>query len=329
MRFTPFFLVTVAAATALAWAQEEQLKDCNGCSDHAMVSRYPNSILVGHDRRAFERVMLADGPSLVGEDGEWLKPTTLTVEGKRTQLFYWEPEGRSALEIFLNYQDALRKSGMTQLFSCADDACGEPFAGQVLRMMRVDLENSLEARQGAGDAEHPHYLLAKMSREQGDVYAAVLVAELSTREPPRAAAVVIVAETKPLEKGMVVIDVPTLERQLLQDGKATIYAITFDFDQAKIKPESKVQLDQIAKLLADHADIKLSINGHTDNQGAPDYNHTLSQRRADAVVAALVAGYGVSAERLTAQGFGASTPLTGNDTEEGRAKNRRVELIKR
>ena len=115
----------------------------------------------------------------------------------------------------------------------------------------------------------------------------------------------------------------------MSTGKAVIYGITFDFDKAEIKPESKPQLDQIAKLLTDHADLKLAITGHTDNQGSADYNQKLSQRRAEAIVATLAGSYGIAADRLSAQGMGASSPVASNDTEEGRAKNRRVELVKR
>jgi len=107
-----------------------------------------------------------------------------------------------------------------------------------------------------------------------------------------------------------------------------IYGITFDFDKADIKPESKAQLDQIGRLMSNHADLKLAITGHTDNQGAADYNQKLSQRRAEAIVAALVGTYAVMPNRLSAQGMGAASPVASNDTDEGRAKNRRVELVK-
>jgi OOP family OmpA-OmpF porin len=80
--------------------------------------------------------------------------------------------------------------------------------------------------------------------------------------------------------------------------------------------------------LQQHADITLTITGHTDNQGTADYNQALSQRRADAIVAALVHSYGIAPGRLTARGMGASAPVASNGTEEGRARNRRVELVK-
>lgn len=138
----------------------------------------------------------------------------------------------------------------------------------------------------------------------------------------------MVVESKPMDTGLVTVAANTLDQNLINTGKAVIYGVYFDFDKADIKPESKPQLDQIAQLMNDHADLKLTITGHTDNQGSGDNNLKLSQRRADAIVTALVGNYAVMSNRLSAQGMGASSPVASNDTDEGRAKNRRVELIK-
>ena len=80
--------------------------------------------------------------------------------------------------------------------------------------------------------------------------------------------------------------------------------------------------------MSDHADLKLTITGHTDNQGSADYNQRLSQLRADAIVTALVNGYSVASNRLVAKGMGATLPIANNDSDDGRAKNRRVELLR-
>ena len=193
--------------------------------------------------------------------------------------------------------------------------------------MHLKLENTPESSLGFILAERPRYLLAKLTRPQGDVHVMVMAADLTDKHRP--AVYVMLIESKPMDTGMVTIDANALDQNLMSSGKAVIYGITFDFDKADIKPESKPQLDQIAKLLADHADLKLAITGHTDNQGSADYNQKLSQRRAEAIVAALAASYGIAADRLIAQGMGASSPVASNDNEEGRAKNRRVELVKR
>ena len=102
--------------------------------------------------------------------------------------------------------------------------------------------------------------------------------------------------------------------------------VNFDFDKATLKPEAKVVLNEAAALLAKHDRVVVQIAGHTDSMGSEVYNQGLSERRANAVQAYLVDN-GVKASRLSAKGYGESRPVASNDTEEGRAENRRVEMI--
>ena len=106
------------------------------------------------------------------------------------------------------------------------------------------------------------------------------------------------------------------------------YGIYFDTDKADIKPESAPTLAEMAKFLTEASDLAVVVVGHTDNQGAMDYNLDLSHRRAQAVADALVSGYGIAKDRLTAAGAGFLAPVAPNDNESGRAKNRRVEMIR-
>jgi outer membrane protein OmpA-like peptidoglycan-associated protein len=117
-----------------------------------------------------------------------------------------------------------------------------------------------------------------------------------------------------------------MEQRLAQCQSVDLYGIYFDFNSASVKPESDEVLKKIAGVLGAHADWKLSIAGHTDNIGGDAFNLDLSKRRAAAVKDALVSHYGIGADRLTTTGFGASRPVASNDTLEGRARNRRVEL---
>jgi outer membrane protein OmpA-like peptidoglycan-associated protein len=117
-----------------------------------------------------------------------------------------------------------------------------------------------------------------------------------------------------------------MEQRLAQCQSVDVYGIYFDFNSASVKPESDVVLKKIDGVLGAHPDWKLSIAGHTDNIGGDAFNLDLSKRRAAAVKAALVSSYGIGADRLTTTGFGASRPVASNDTLEGRARNRRVEL---
>ena len=112
------------------------------------------------------------------------------------------------------------------------------------------------------------------------------------------------------------------------EGKVAIYGIHFDTGKAEIKPDSEATLQEIAKLLKAQPALKLNVVGHTDNVAAIDLNMRLSQARAEAVVQALVTKYGITAGRLKGYGVGPLAPMASNDSEEGRAKNRRVELVK-
>lgn len=119
-----------------------------------------------------------------------------------------------------------------------------------------------------------------------------------------------------------------IEKHLATEKRVDVYGIYFDFASDRLRPESAPILGEIADALSRNPDWTLSINGHTDNVGGDAANLDLSRRRALAVKAALLNTYGIAAVRLTTGGFGASQPQVGNDTPEGRARNRRVELIR-
>ena len=108
----------------------------------------------------------------------------------------------------------------------------------------------------------------------------------------------------------------------------TADGIFFDTNSDRLRPESEPVLKQIGDMLAQHADVLVAIEGHTDNVGSAAANQALSEKRAAAVKAHLVAKYGVDAARVQAKGFGAAKPVAPNADEAGRQKNRRVELVK-
>jgi outer membrane protein OmpA-like peptidoglycan-associated protein len=120
----------------------------------------------------------------------------------------------------------------------------------------------------------------------------------------------------------------TLEKVLAAGGKADLYSIHFSFGSDVIRDESEPTLREIADLLGRHSDWKLGVNGHTDDIAGDAYNLALSQKRAAAVKRALTTRYGIDPGRLATAGFGERQPKDTNDTLEGRARNRRVELVR-
>jgi outer membrane protein OmpA-like peptidoglycan-associated protein len=111
-------------------------------------------------------------------------------------------------------------------------------------------------------------------------------------------------------------------------GHVAVYGIYFDSGKAEIKPESDSAIEQISKLLINNTSLKVYVVGHTDNVGTIDANLKLSKDRAEAVANVLVTKYGIQPARLKAYGVASLSPVASNDSEENRAKNRRVELVK-
>lgn len=136
---------------------------------------------------------------------------------------------------------------------------------------------------------------------------------------------VTIVETQTMKQD-VVADAAALSASLAASGKVAVYGIYFDTGKSIVKPESNPALEEITKLLKQNARLTLFVVGHTDIVGALDSNLKLSSDRADAVVKALI-GRGIAASRLRAAGVGPYCPVASNRTDEGKAKNRRVELV--
>ncbi|HEV7463729.1 MAG TPA: OmpA family protein [Methyloceanibacter sp.] len=300
-----------------------------GSSDHPLVGRYEGSEIVAYKVTEFDEVTIIEAPfdytKIPG--GEGFK----TLEGKSFLIYYTLPQGRSTLEVMRNYEEALKAKGFSIVFTCATDkgTCftsgqdeGATYLGEAVgdpNSIPKMVDDYVQNWFGKG-----RYLLGKLDRPEGAVYVALYLGEADRGN----VAVVRVIETKEMETGKIqFVKASEMEQAIADTGKIALYGIQFDFDKDVVKPESKPTLDEIAKLLQAKPELKLKIVGHTDNKGTPEYNLDLSSRRAANVVAALTASYGIAADRLTSEGAGLTQPIASNDTEQGRAKNRRVELV--
>jgi OmpA-OmpF porin, OOP family len=136
----------------------------------------------------------------------------------------------------------------------------------------------------------------------------------------------IIVDEKPFKQSLT-FGPAEMKATLDAEGRIQLYGILFDLDKATLQIESTKQLQHVVILLKDNPDLMIEIQGHTDDQGSDDYNLKLSQRRAEAVVTYLGL-FDIDSSRLVAKGYGESKPVMPNTTEEGRAKNRRVELVK-
>jgi outer membrane protein OmpA-like peptidoglycan-associated protein len=116
--------------------------------------------------------------------------------------------------------------------------------------------------------------------------------------------------------------------RLAEDGRVATQGILFATNSDRIRPESTPTLEEIGTMLKDHPELRIAIEGHTDSDGEDAYNQTLSEQRAAAVKAYLMATYGIQDSRLQTAGFGESKPVADNATPEGKQQNRRVELVR-
>ncbi len=136
-----------------------------------------------------------------------------------------------------------------------------------------------------------------------------------------------VLETKSFENKMSIISAKEIEKQIADNGKAILY-INFDVDKASLKPDGLSTVDEIAKYLLSNPTVKISIEGHTDNTGDAKHNKDLSLQRANTVMNTLTSKQ-IKKENLSVIGYGSEKPLVDNNSEENKAKNRRVELVKK
>lgn len=295
-----------------------------GATDPPRVSRFKDSVIIGQEKRDFDSYRLPLGlPTQQPRgamDDKFAKQQD--VEGQVTRTMYMAPFRSSPLLIYRSYADALTKAGFQTLFSCALSACRGNGPGLSL----VYFWTGHWPLGGNSPGDEVRILVAKLARPTGDVYVDVCIFPLYS-DPTRVIALVDEIETKPMEGGLVTVNAAELSNDISQTGHAAIYGIYFDTGKAEVKPESNATIAEISKLLTSNPTLKLHVVGHTDNVGTLASNMTLSKQRADAVVAALTSKYHVAPSRLDAAGVGPLAPVATNKTDDGRAKNRRVELV--
>jgi len=268
MRKIVFMALCLMLATGASQLRAQNPEDAEGCKDSPLITRLPGSKINSCDHKEFDQ---ADFPS--GED------KTKHLEG---EIYSWDMgmrEGTSELQIFRNFDTALRKAGYQIVYEASPE--------------------NITASKGNT------WILIE---SKGTYYYQTIVTVQEMKQE-------------------VTADAAAMSDELNKSGHVAVYGILFDTGKATLQPASDTTLQEIVKLLTENPDLKLRVEGHTDNVGAATANQALSEKRAQTVRDWLV-GHGVTAGRLTAKGFGASQPVADNGTDEGRAKNRRVELAK-
>jgi OOP family OmpA-OmpF porin len=300
-------------------------KDKQGASDYPLVSRYQGSIIDNYGSNNFESVVVPVSAT-----------KNETIEGKLYNYFYLAPKDRSALEVFRSYKLALEKSRFKVIFACEDaPVCMEQGLDKHSEFWTDKTTTYFGGyaptnRMGNNGNYPPRFLVARLSRPEGDVTAVLTIKEASSTEINRGAGPAYflqIIETAAMQTGNVTIKSDALKTGIATEGKIALYGIYFDTGKAEIKSGSKIQLDEMAKLLNQQKNLKVFIVGHTDNQGELELNVGLSQKRAEAIANVLIKEYKIEPKRLLARGAANLSPIASNANESGRSKNRRVELV--
>lgn len=347
-------LLATCSVPALADATEP-VADIDGAKDNALVKRYEGSFIVSYERFSYTDFRVPLSPLKPSADPDardksnnriYAPEKSVEVEGALTRLVYVLPPERSPLEVLRNYQDVVEAAKGQVLFECKKEECGGAIrssgggGGDMSLMQYFFYESDVKDASYSNGAcavtsglNDQRFFSAKIAQETGDAYVTVqtfsLIDDLYCKAlNGRTIAIVHVLEPKARDKKMVVVEAAEMADSLSTTGSISLYGIFFDTDKADIKSESEPTLKEIAKLLTEAPQMSVIVVGHTDNQGAFDYNIDLSSRRANAVKAELVAKYGIAGDRLVAAGAGMMAPVASNDDEAGRAKNRRVVLVK-
>jgi OmpA-OmpF porin, OOP family len=219
-----------------------------------------------------------------------------TVEGKKFKRIYSlkeDAQKSSVIQIMRNYSNAIKSMGGTVIYEGAPQnaECAE--------------NNGINMVTGKAVKDGNEMWVEVASLGGDDYYMTIIIKELMKQD----------------------VTASDMFKAISRDGHISLY-INFDTGKSIIRDESKPIVEQIVQMMKSNPDLKIGVEGHTDNVGTPASNKTLSEARAKSVVSAIVS-QGIAADRLSPAGFGQDKPIADNGTEEGRAKNRRVELVKK
>ena len=320
-------LTTLAVIAARALAQGE---DSPGTADHPLVSRYTGSLIDGQQVINFDSYTLPLGPAVKDSEGQRRPSEQVSLQGKITRTLYRGPKERTTLEILRNYRSALESAGFEILYTCGDGECGKLVEWLFYHQMEQRILTTKTSGSAFDIPKNLRYLAAKGMVGDRTVHVSVLAAFDGgfTKLSKQPVTLLEVIESEAMDTGMVTIDAEAMAKGIDASGHIAIYGIYFESNSAELLAKSATTLEEISKLLKGRPSLNLLVVGHTDNQGDYDYNMGLSGRRANAVVRSLGDQYGIGSTRLRAAGVGYLAPVAANDTEAGRQKNRRVELVK-
>ena len=310
------FLLFLIIYTPSVSAQD----DVDGAGDHPLIERVAGSYIYTFSSSEYERIDVPAGPG----DGRNFEAVE-TVEGEHLQYTYrFEDEDVSTMRIKQSYRQAIENQNFEILFAGSEDELG--FRNGYGFFNTGDFSRPDRRCCTPNSRSHDiRYLAARSADGSTTVSMLTFRAQLGMGT----VALVDVISADVMETGMDhrPLSADEMGAGIEQYGRVAIQNILFEFDSDEILPESAGALETIADLLNQQTGLQILVVGHTDNTGNFDYNLRLSMDRAASVIQYLTEEFGISEDRLQAAGAGMMAPITTNRTEEGRALNRRVELV--
>ncbi len=305
--------------------------DVAGAKDPLGLKRYEGTKITYYNQKAYDAYELPIGKmteiNFTSHKGVFEK--SLKLEGKVTRVSYVSADAnRTSLEVYRNYKTELADKGWEILWEGSENELSRGDGSNFANLYAGRPGQTFEYSHLGG-----HFIAAKKDNAHLGIYIVnfkdgyISDPKLAPTKGAPIVAIDIV-ESAAMDEKMVVVKAEEMASKITEQGSINLYGFYFDFNSATLKSESGPSLDEVVKLLNVDPKLRLLVVGHTDAVGAFDYNIELSKKRAASVVAALTERLPSAAPRLTPCGVGYQCPIANNSSDEGRAKNRRVALVK-
>lgn len=333
---------TIAACLTFAGVSGVFAADAPGSKDHPLLKRIDGSEIIWSKDSAFDEMTVALERIQFDYDKQTFKETKQErIEGRRAIRYYKVAGDVSTLEAVRQYEGDLKEKGFEVLFGAANDELDDGYNRFVTGIFPNEAKaEQLQMMHEFNHDEQRYSVLKGKGAGGNDIYISLYafklidistgldkLVEAHALEKGQTVVRVDVLETKAMEARMKVVKAEEINETIGSSGRIAIYGVYFDTDKAVIKPESAESIAEMAKAVKEGGGRYLIV-GHTDNVGDYAHNQALSLSRAKAVTAALTGTHGISPDTVIAVGVGMAAPVSSNADEEGRAKNRRVEIVK-
>ncbi len=307
--------------------------DFAGSKDHPSIPRIEGTTIFGYEYSDFD-----EGVFLYADEQSKLKAGK--VGGRRTRILYLAPRTITRPAVFKNYQVALAELGEVKSDYSCDTKCPNDLTDGLVWKESNRIPNKIPRDAGylyvkgnAPSFTDQGYSYVTVTTTNARYHVSLYTASFTGQWIPelkgtRSIHVEIVEEAD-FKPSLLVVTPDEIASEIKETGRIALYGIHFDTDSDSLKPTSMPALESIGTALKNDSSLAIYVTGHTDNQGSYEYNLDLSKRRANAVVQELISNYDISDDRLFAIGVGPVAPVANNLSEQGRALNRRVELVAR